>query len=224
MGSWRCQVSERNHRWFTLVIVVVLLLGLCVLGKHSRKKGSGTEHSRGHSRRGPEREREVEYTNGHSRRGPEREREVEHTNGHSRRGPERVRELEHSRGHSRGGLDREREVEHSREHSRGGPRREKGEQTRGKPRGGPGREEEARIAGIRDHLLQQLGITELPTNPEEYVEEVSEEIIEEYHILVEAQSRELLSHSALEAEQETLGAQKVSSFRGDIVEVHSRGL
>lgn len=158
MGSRRCQVSGHNHRCLTVVLVLVVLSGVCVLGKHSRKKGSRAEQTHGHHQ--------------------------------------------------------------------GGPRGEKqGEQTHGKP-GGPAGEEEARIVQIREHLLQQLGITELPTDPKEYVEEVSEEVKEEYHILVEAQSRELLSQSAVEGakEHEILGAKKVSSFRGDIVEVHSKGL
>lgn len=159
MGSRRYQVSGHNHRWLTVVLVIVFLSGVCVLGKHFRKKGSRAEQTRGHHRGGPRGEKEDE-------------------------------------------------------------------QTREKPSGGPAGEEEARIAQIREHLLQQLGITEIPTDPKEYVEEVSEEVKEEYHILVEAQSRELLSQSAVEGaeEHEVLGAKKVSSFRGDIVEVHSKGL
>lgn len=141
---------------------------------------------------------------------------------HSRKKGSRA---EQSHGHLWGGTARKEEVEKTHGHSRGGPAGEKEvEQTRGKPRGGLAREEETRIAQVREHLLQQLGIAELPTDPEEYVEEVSEEIMEEYHILVDAQSKELLSQSAVGAnEHETLGAQKVSSFRGDIVEVHSKG-
>lgn len=191
MASLRCQVSERSHRWLTLVILLVCLSGLCVLGKHSRKKGFRAEQSHGHLHEGQARGEEVEKTRGHSHRGPAEEREVEQTRGHPNRGPAREKEVE---------------------------------QTRGKPHEDLAREEGARIAQIRERLLQQLGIAELPTDPEEYVEEVSEETKEEYHILVDAQSRELLTQSAVGAnEHETLEAQKVSSFRGDIVEVYSRG-
>lgn len=114
-------------------------------------------------------------------------------------------------------------AEHAREHLRGGPAKEKRvkfEQTVEHLQGGPAREKGAKIEQIRERLLQQLGITEVPTAAEEFVEEVSEEIREEYRILVEAQSRE---SEVGTTEQENPGAQKVSSFKGDIVEVHSKG-
>ena len=115
-------------------------------------------------------------------------------------------------------------TEHTRKHLRVDPAKEKKvkfEQTTEHLQEDPAKERGSTIAQIREHLLQQLGIAEVPTAAEEFVEEVSEEIKEEYRILVEAQSREPEVGST---EHGNLGAQRVSSFRGDIVEVHSKGL
>ena len=76
-------------------------------------------------------------------------------------------------------------------------------------------EKEARIQQIRTAILEQLDFPNPPS--EEHTEKVPEKVMEEYKLLQEIQHQEKNTPRA-PAHSEV--AQKVSSFKGNGVEVH----